>query len=86
MIRKQALLRRACVEHFKKNIEAGLTSKEYFENIECGTANIVVKELYDGDVEKWLDIVNNMGAVNPKVFNYMIQNESQFLRDYKKTL
>ena len=86
MLRKEAVLRRASVEHFKRTIASGLTSKENFVNIECGTANVVVKEMYDGDVEKWLCIVNNMGAVNPKVFDYMIKNESQFLKDYKITL
>ena len=86
MLRREAILRRASVEHFKRNIEAGLTSKENFKNIECGTANIVVKELYDGDLEKWTDIVNNMGAANPKVFDYMIKNESEFLKDFKKIL
>jgi len=86
MLRKEALLRRASVEHIKRYIEAGLTSKKNFQNIECGTANVVVKELYDGDIDKWLCIVNNMGAANPKVFDYMLENESQFLRDYKKIL
>lgn len=84
MLRREAILRRASVEHFKKNIQAGLVSEENFKNIECGTANIVVKELYDGDIEKWLRIVNNMGAANPAVFDYMIKNESQFLKDFKK--
>ena len=65
MLRREAILRRASVEHFKRNIKAGLTSKENFKSIECGTANIVVKELHDGDVNKWTDIVNNMGAANP---------------------
>ncbi len=86
MLRREAILRRASVEHFKRNIEAGLTSKENFKSIECGTANVVVKELYDGDVNKWTDIVNNMGAANPRVFDYMIKNESEFLIDFKKLL
>ena len=80
------MLRRASVEHFKRTIIAGLIGAEDFKNIDCGTANILVKELYDGDVGKWLGIVNNMGAANPKIFNYMIKNESQFLKDYKITL
>lgn len=86
MLRREALLRRAAVEQIKKYIKAGLTNKEHFRNIECGTANVVVKELYDGDIDKWLCIVNNMGAANPEVFDYMIKNESQFLRDYTKIL
>lgn len=86
MLRREAMLRHASVEHFKKTIAAGLIGEENFKNIECGTANVVVKELYDGDVEKWLGIVNNMGAANPKIFNYMIKNESQFVKDYKISL
>lgn len=86
MLRREAILRRASVEHFKRNIEAGLTGVENFNSIECGTANVVVKESYNGDVEKWLGIVNNMGGANPKVFDYMIKNESNFLKDYKRIL
>ena len=86
MLRKEAMLRHASVEHFKRTIRAGATSEEDFKNIERGTANILVKELYDGDIQKWLGIVNKMGASNPRVFDYIIKNESQFLRDYKITL
>lgn len=86
MLRREALLRRASVEYFKRMIQSGLTDVSNFKNIECGTANLVVKELYDGDVEKWLDIVDNMGAANPAVFDYMIKNECQFLIDFKKIL
>ncbi len=86
MLRREALVRYASVKKFERAIKAGLVSASDFKSIECGTANIVVKKLYDGNVEKWLHIVDNMGAANPKVFTYMIENESQFLKDLKKNI
>ena len=82
MLRREAILRSACGIHFKSLIEAGKTAPGNFKCIERGTANIIVKDMYDGDIEKWEIIVNNMGADNPKIFDYMINNMSPFLRDY----
>ena len=86
MLRRKALLRSASKEYYKRAILAGRTSPEYFACIECGTANLIIKEMYDGDIEKWSDIVNNMGTANPKLYNYMIKNPSQFLNEYIKTI
>jgi isopropylmalate/homocitrate/citramalate synthase len=86
MMRREAILRSASVAYFKRKIEAGLTSADDFLMIECGTANIIVKEMYDGDILKWLHIVDNMGVANPSIFNYMIENRSQFINDYEKTI
>lgn len=85
-MRREAILRRVSVEHFKRKILAGQTTPEDFRNIECGTANVLVKELYDGNLEKWLGIVNSMGAANCSIFDYMIKNESKFLKDYTSIL
>ena len=54
--------------------------------IECGTANIIVKEMYDGDMYKWLHIVNSMGVANPSIYDYMLKNRSKFINDYEKTI
>lgn len=86
MLRREAILRRASVQHFKRKIRSGVISSESFRYIEPGTANLIVKEMYDGNVEKWLNIVNNMGFANPKIFDYMIDNKNQFVKDYVKTL
>ena len=79
-------MRNASVAHFKRKITAGLTEPEDFLLIERGTANVIIKEMYDGDVCRWLNIVNNMGAANPKIFDYLIENRSQFVNDYETTI
>lgn len=79
-------MRSASVAYFKRKIEAGLTSVDDFMMIECGTANVIVKEMYDGDMVKWLHIVDNMGVANPSIFDYMIKNRSKFVNDYEKTI
>ena len=86
MLRKEAILRHASVQHFIRKISLCMISPDDFKNIECGTANIIVKEAYDGDVQKWLHIVNTMGRANPKVFDFVIHNESEFINDLKKIL
>ena len=80
------MLRHASVKHFLRKIHLGLTSPDDFLNIEVGTANVVIKIGYNGDVEEWLKIVNNMGQANPEVFGFILKNESQFVIDLKKTL
>lgn len=86
MMRREAILRSASVAHFKRKIKSGLISARDFSMIECGTANIIVKEMYDGDMYKWLHIVNSMGVANPSIYDYMLKNRSKFINDYEKTI
>lgn len=86
MLRREAMLRHASVNHYIRKIDLGMISAEDFKMIECGTANVIVKKSYDGDIQKWTDIVNAMGEANPKVFEFLIKNESDFIKDLKNTL
>lgn len=85
-MRRRAILRRVAVEHFKRKILRGQTSPEDFKHIECGIANIIVKEMYDGNIKKWLCIIHSMAISNPGIFDYMIHNKSQFVIDYENTI
>lgn len=79
MLRREAILRSACVQQYLRKIEMGMTSPEHFKCIECSVAYLVLKKVYERDTVKCLIVLDSMGRANPDVYLYLLNRKGTFL-------
>ena len=79
MLRREALIRSACVNHYLRKIHLGMTSPLDFRCIECSVAYLVLKKLYESDPATCVIVLDSMGRANPDIFLYLLNKKSIFL-------